>query len=104
MIGFRPLAGRGPAESGWLQSRPRFSFGSRCDPLHSGLPGLPAINEEHARARSDFDPQRHRGMERFSSVLGGAVDHPDAMGGRRPPFAKAEDSQACGVRGERTEP
>lgn len=79
---FRPAAERGHVQTGWLDSRHSFSFGSYHDPRWMGWGPLRVINEDRVQPGAGFAPHRHANMEIISYVLSGGLAHRDNSGGQ----------------------
>ncbi len=80
MIEIRKADDRGIANFGWLDSRHSFSFGSYCDPRHTGFGPLLVINDDRVQPARGFGTHGHRDMEIISYVLEGELAHKDSMG------------------------
>jgi quercetin 2,3-dioxygenase len=80
MIAFRDRMARGRTQTGWLDSRHSFSFGSYRDPAQMGLRSLRVINEDRVIPGAGFPAHAHRDMEIISYVLDGKLRHKDSLG------------------------
>ena len=80
MIAFRDRMARGRTQTGWLDSRHSFSFGSYRDPAQMGLRALRVINEDRVIPGAGFPAHPHRDMEIISYVLEGRLRHKDSLG------------------------
>jgi redox-sensitive bicupin YhaK (pirin superfamily) len=80
MIKFRDRMTRGRTDTGWLDSRHSFSFGSYRDPRQMGFRALRVINEDKLIPGAGFPEHSHRDMEIISYVLEGRLRHEDSLG------------------------
>ena len=80
MTRFRPAAGRGATNIGWLDSKHSFSFGEYHDPAQMQFRALRVLNDDRVAPGAGFGTHAHRGMEIVTIVLNGGVKHRDSMG------------------------
>jgi redox-sensitive bicupin YhaK (pirin superfamily) len=80
MITLRDRMTRGRTNTGWLDSRHSFSFGSYHDPKQMGFRSLRVINEDRVIPGAGFPAHGHKDMEIVSYVLEGGLRHKDSLG------------------------
>ena len=80
MIDFRPFAGLGHADHGWLNARHHFSFAGYHDPARMGWGAIRVWNDDTIAAQSGFPPHSHADMEIVTFVRSGAITHKDSLG------------------------
>lgn len=76
----RPAEARGQADHGWLQARFTFSFAGYFDPDHMGFKSLRVMNNDTLQPNGGFPTHSHSGMEIFTYVIEGQLEHKDSLG------------------------
>ena len=80
MITLHDRIARGRTETGWLDSRHTFSFGSYFDPARTDFRSLRVMNEDRVIPGAGFPRHGHKDMEIITYVLAGALEHRDSLG------------------------
>jgi redox-sensitive bicupin YhaK (pirin superfamily) len=80
MITLHDRMARGRTETGWLDSRHTFSFGSYFNPAPTGFRSLRVMNEDRVIAGAGFPRHGDKDMEIITYVLAGALEHRDSLG------------------------
>ncbi|MEH7829320.1 pirin family protein [Gemmobacter denitrificans] len=73
---------RGRTQTGWLDARHSFAFGSFADPKRPGFARLRVLNEDHIAPGAGFPAHDHADMDILTIVLSGAIAHEDNLGNR----------------------
>ena len=80
MIEIRRFSELGHFQTGWLNAKHHFSFGSYYDPDHMGHGKLRVWNDDIIKPNTGFPTHGHRDMEIITYVRTGAITHKDSMG------------------------
>jgi redox-sensitive bicupin YhaK (pirin superfamily) len=77
---FYPVAERGHANFGWLDSYHSFSFGQWHNPKKMHFGALRVLNDDMVKGGAGFGTHPHDNMEIVSIPLSGALAHKDSTG------------------------